>query len=229
MALTDIATAFILGLLTPLTAACVLPLYPGFLAFLSNQIPSRFRVESARNKTLAMLGLVVSAGVILFMFLLGLLFTTIFQVSLTKIIGIVSPIAFGILVIISLILIFDIDLGKFIPKYNLPLIKNKPILSAFLFGLFFGAIVVPCNPTFIAALFARAATITDFATNILSFLFFGLGISAPLIALSIISGSAKTNFINYVTKYKRYINLIAGMIMLIISLYYLIFVFRVLG
>ena len=166
MALTDIATAFILGLLTPLTAACVLPLYPGFLAFLSNQIPSRFRVESARNKTLAMLGLVVSAGVILFMFLLGLLFTTIFQVSLTKIIGIVSPIAFGILVIISLILIFDIDLGKFIPKYNLPLIKNKPILSAFLFGLFFGAIVVPCNPTFIAALFARAATITDYATNI---------------------------------------------------------------
>ena len=29
--------AFILGVLTPITAGCILPLFPGFLAFLANQ------------------------------------------------------------------------------------------------------------------------------------------------------------------------------------------------
>ena len=34
----DFLTSFVLGLLTPLTAVCVLPLYPGFLAYLSNKL-----------------------------------------------------------------------------------------------------------------------------------------------------------------------------------------------
>jgi len=111
MGLGDIFSSFILGLLTPLTAVCVLPLYPGFLAFLSSKFS-----EGVSKKTYAMLGVVISLGVITFMLLFGLLFTTILQESLTKWVNIVSPIAFGILLIVSLLLIFDFDFGKFIPK-----------------------------------------------------------------------------------------------------------------
>ena len=37
----NITTAFVLGFLTPLTAVCVLPLYPAFLIYLSNQIAQK--------------------------------------------------------------------------------------------------------------------------------------------------------------------------------------------
>ena len=90
--LANIVTSFILGLLTPLTAVCVLPLYPGFLAFLSNKFSGK---ESRR--TFFLFGLTILSGIIIFMILLGLIFTTVLQKSLTNVIGIVSPIAFVIL------------------------------------------------------------------------------------------------------------------------------------
>ncbi len=158
--LLDISTAFVLGLLTPLTAVCTLPLYPGFLAFLSNQLHK----ESDR-RTIAFFGFIVTSGVILFMVLLGLIFTTFLQVSLTRVIGVVSPIAFGILIIISLMLIFNIDTGRFLPQIQTPAAKN-PLLVAFIYGFFFGAIVVPCNPLFIAALFARTISTAGFIGNV---------------------------------------------------------------
>ncbi len=220
--LAELGAAFILGLLTPLGAVCVLPLYPGFLAYLSNQLSGK----EEGKLTIFLFGLVITAGVILFMLALGLIFTTILQVSLTSIIGIVSPIAFGILLIISLLLIFNVDVGRFLPKGHAPVTKN-PWVSAFTFGFFFGAIVVPCNPLFIAVLFTRTISAMGFAENVLQFLFFGIGIGFPLLVLAAISSAASDTVINFLTKYKRVINFIAGIIMLGISLYYLIFVFRV--
>ena len=230
MSLPDFATAFTLGLLTPLTAVCVLPLYPGFLAYLANLKNSKnFENERKSRKTYALFGLLITLGVIIFMFLLGLIFTTILQVSLTHIIQIISPIAFGILVIISLFLIFDIDFSRFFPKFSAPISKKKnPLLSAFLYGFFFGAIVIPCNPAFIGALFARAFLMTNFSANIIDFIFFGIGIGFPLLAFSLISIQWSQKIISYLSKNKRVINLSTGIIMLGISLYYLIKVFNVL-
>jgi cytochrome c-type biogenesis protein len=224
--------AFILGLVTPLGAICVLPIYPGFLVYLSTQVSG----GQPGRKTIFLFGLIITSGVILFMFLMGLLFTTLFQISLTGIVQIVSPIAFGILLIISLILIttgilslvsnVDIDIWRFLPKGRAPLARN-PWVSAFLYGFFFGAIVIPCNPGFIAILFARAVSTVDFVQNVFRFLFFGIGVGFPLLLLAGISSAATDTIMNFLTKHGKWVNLIAGLIMLGISLYYLIIVFRV--
>jgi len=222
--LTNFFSSFVLGILTPLTAVCVLPLYPGFLAYLANQ----FSITGKKKIPIFTFGLIITAGVILFMLLLGLVFTTFLQMSLTSVIGIVSPIAFGILALISLLLIFDVDIGRFMPKVQTPLTKN-PLASAFVYGFFFGAIVVPCNPAFIAALFAKSALVTNAASNILNFLSFGIGLAFPLLIFSAISTNWSQKVIGFLTRNKRAINLVAGLFMLFISLYYLVFVFRVFG
>lgn len=216
----DISSSFILGLLAPLTATCVLPLYPGFISFLSNQ-------EEGKNKSL-ILGLFVSLGLILFMLLLGLLFTTLFQVSLTKIIGIISPIAFGLLAIFSIFMIFNIEIIKSIKTFNTPTAKN-PKLAALLYGLFFGAIIIPCNPGIIAIFFSRAVTTTGFLGNMISFLAFSIGMALPLLILAGFTQSFSSQILKFLTKNKRWINLFAGIIMLAISLYYLIFNFHIFG
>ncbi len=223
MTIVDFIASFVLGLLTPLTAVCVLPLYPAFLAYLSNQFSQN---DKNNRKHYALFGFIIILGVILFMFLLGLIFTTILQKSLTNVIGIVSPIAFIILAVISIFLIFDIDMGRLIPKIKTPASKN-PLLGALFYGFFFGAIVVPCNPAFIGAFFARAFLIQNFFSNILNFLLFGLGLGFPLLIFSLISQKWSQKIIYFVTKHKRKINLFAGIIMLIISVYYLFFVFDV--
>ena len=216
--------SFGLGLATPLGAVCVLPLYPGFLVYLSNQLPGR---KNSRY-TILFFGLIITGGVILFMTFLGLIFTTVLEVSLTNVIGIASPIAFGILFFISLLLIFNVDVSRFLPKVHSPITKN-PWLSAFAFGFFFGAIVIPCNPAFIAVLFTRTFSAVNFLENILQFLFFGIGIAFPLLVLAAISTAASEVIVNFLTKYRRIINLIAGVAMLGVSVYYLVFVFRIFG
>jgi len=225
--------AFLLGLATPLGAICVLPIYPGFLVYLSGQVSA----GQPNRKTIFLFGVIITFGVILFMFLMGLVFTTLLEVSLTSIVQIISPVAFLILLIISLVLIIigirslvtgvETDIWKFIPRGRAPIVKN-PWASAFLYGFFFGAIVVPCNPGFIAILFVRAVSTIDFLQNVLRFLLFGFGVGFPLLLLAGLSSTATDAIMSFLSRQGKWLNLIAGIIMMTISLYYLIFVFRVL-
>ena len=220
--LADLAESFVLGVLTPLGAVCVLPLYPAFLAYLSNRLSG----GGVKRKTIALIGLSVTLGVLAFMFLIGLIFTTILQVSLTEVIGVVSPIAFGVLIVLSILLILNVDIGRLLPKPKVPTGKT-PWASAFFYGFFFGAIVIPCNPLFIAVFFTRSVSTLEFGANLLRFLAFGVGLAAPLLLLALLSTAASGAIIRFLTKHRSLINRSAGVIMLGIALYYLIDVFGV--
>ena len=149
--MTDIFTnfwlSFLAGVYAPLGAVCVLPLYPGFLAYIAGQYS-----EENKNKKIGTIGWIVTLGILTSMFIVGLLFTTILKTSLTSAIGVISPIAFGILAIISLLLIFNVDFSRFVPRVRSPEGKS-PFLKALIFGLFFGAIILPCNPASLIILF----------------------------------------------------------------------------
>ncbi len=221
--LVNLWIAFLAGLFAPLAAVCVLPLYPGFLAYLSNQFSGK---ES--KKTFIMLGLLVAFGVISSMFLIGLIFTKLLQTSLTNVIGIISPIAFGILAVVSFFLIFNFDFSRLFPQFKVPVAKN-PLLSSYGFGFFFGAIVLPCNPASLIVLFAISTSTIDFVSNMFNFVFFGIGMALPLLIFSVVSAQWSQEVIGFLARNKRKINLLAGLAMLGISLYYLIFVFRIFG
>lgn len=228
-ALLNLWLSFLAGLFAPIGAVCVLPLYPGFLAYLSNQLSGKEGADPRQSKySFILFGLIITAGIIASMAVLGLIFTTLLQESLTTAIGIISPIAFGILALVSILMIFNIDIGKLIPKANAPVAKN-PYISSFVFGLFFGAIVLPCNPASLVVLFALSTSTVNFLANFLNFIVFGIGMAAPLLVFAIISSAYTTKVIGFLAKYKKAINIITGIIMLGVSLYYLFFVFRILG
>ncbi len=218
-ALRFVGTSFVLGLLTPLTALCVIPLYPAFLVRMA-RLAKRDRDD---RKVLAWTGFVVTLGVISFMGLLGVVFTTLLQESLQRVIGIVSPIAFTILAVIGVLMMAGVEIRH---KVRLPEPKS-PLLASYLYGFFFGAIVIPCNPAFIAAFLARTTLIADPLASILNFLAFGLGIGTPLIVLSLVSRAASRRMVNAIVRHERSIAFIAGLIMAGVSLYYLIAVFEV--
>ncbi len=219
--LTELGSAFVLGVMTPLTAVCVLPLYPGFLTFLTNQLDA-----DAERTTYALLGVTVAAGVVLFMLLVGLLFTTVLQQSLTRVVGTVSPVAFGILAVIGVLLVLDVEIGQVFPQQQVPR-TGRPLVDSFGFGFFFGAIVLPCNPAFIAAFFARSLLVQSPVTNLLAFTAFGLGIGAPLFTFSLASAQWSTQVVQTLVTYRTRINRVSGIVLLAVALYYLMYVFQV--
>jgi cytochrome c-type biogenesis protein len=218
----EVLSTFFLGLATPLTAACVLPLYPGFLSYLSNQFS-----ENPSRRTYALFGVTVVAGVMSFMLILGVFFTAVLQQSLSAVIQVVSPIAFTLLGIFSIVLIFDLDFQSRL-NFQAPEFEN-PLLNGFSFGFFFGAIIIPCNPAFISIFFARSFLFTNPVNSLLNFLMFGIGIGFPLLVFSLVSSAKSQKIISFITNHESKINKATGAIMLAVSLYYLTCVFHLGG
>jgi cytochrome c-type biogenesis protein len=214
---------FVIGVATPLTAACALPLYPGFVAYLAS--------ESRGNRRLSptLLGVIVTLGVVSFMGLVGAVFSYLLGVSLTLVVEYVSPAAFAVLLVVSVALLFDLRFDDYVPTVDPPQ-SRFPSLTAFGYGFFFGAIVLPCNPGFIALFFARAPVL--FATpaqSMLGFLTFGLGMGAPLLGFATVSQGLGQRATRWLAQHASTINRVAGAIMLVVSVYYLVIVFDVLG
>ena len=219
--LDTIATSFALGVATALTAFCVIVLYPAFLARLARQVSDDPDSRESR-RLLGSFGILVTAGVITFMAVVGFLFTYVLEESIGRVIQIVSPIAFTVLFFLGIALMFNIKFSRQVR----PLRIGNPYISAFVYGFFFGAIVIPCNPGFIALAFARASTV-PVGQRMLSFIAFGVGIGAPLLVFSLISRANSRWTINFLVDHKRTINVVAGAIMSTVAAYYLLFVFRV--
>ena len=210
-------SALLAGLSTPLLAACVLPLYPGYLAFLASQKPEK-------QIPARVLGFFVTAGVIAAMFAFGLVFVYFLNISTGTAIGLIGPVLYLVLALVSIAMIAGIDLSRFIPRVATPT-ADSPQISAFLFGAFFGLIALPCNPGPILLLFTFSLNVAGAFSNFIIFVFFGIGMAIPLLVLSCISDLMGKRIISLFTKHNRVINAIAGAIMLVISLYYLVFVF----
>lgn len=211
------AISFLAGLYTPLGAMCVLPLYPGYLAFLAG------RTRSGGGSTLS-LGCAVTGGVLLAMFTFGLLFVAILRMSTGDVLEILGPAIYGILAVMSIAMIAGFDISRFFPMISTPVGKT-PVITAILFGAFFGLVALPCNPGSIILLFAISTTTADFIANFVNFVLFGVGMASPLLVLSALSMEKSRTCIRFFTSHHLLINRIAGVLMLMVALYYLFFVF----
>lgn len=212
---------YVLGIVTAATAFCVIVLYPAFLARLAREVADRKEDRDAA-RVLGLFGVLVSAGVITFMAMVGFVFTYVLGESVNLVIGYVSPVAFLVLLLIGIGLVFGIKPSR---KVNLRLVRN-PYGAAFIYGFLFGAIVIPCNPGIIALAFARASVIPA-GERMVAFLAFGVGIATPLLVFSLLSRAGSRWLINFLVDHKRLIDALAGIFMVGVSLYYLLLVFRV--
>jgi cytochrome c-type biogenesis protein len=212
----DWGVAFIAGLLTPLGAVCVLPLYPGYISFLAGPGES---VRGVLGRLL--LGFSTAAGILASMFLFGLVVVILLAYPLAWALRIISPIAYFFLGIIGIFLILGLFPEFTFKTAHLPS-GRVPFVGAFIFGLFFGILMLPCNAAPIAILLALSTSTSDFFNNMLNFIFFGAGMAMPLIAISALSmyrGNVGTAFL---VRHKRAINLVTGTLMLMVAISYLV-------
>ena len=206
-----ILTSLSLGLLAT-TSPCVLPLYPGFLAYLSG---GQEKLVSKPSRYL--LGFFVLAGVLTMMLALGAIIALL-SISVGQALAYVIPIADLIIITFGVMLLLNINPFKKLPQIQAPLISH-PFANAFIYGLLYGPIALPCSGPLVVSIFALSLTVGDALGKLNVFLWFGLGFGIPLLLLSFISGAAQRWITRQFAMRARLINFISGLLLLGIGIY----------
>jgi cytochrome c-type biogenesis protein len=212
MSLDAILTSISLGLLST-TSPCVLPLYPGFLAYLSGGQAAL----ASRRYGRYFLGLFVLAGVLTMMLTLGLLIALL-SVSIGQALSIVIPLADMLIIGLGVLLLLDRNPFKRLPQIQVPVLSH-PYLNAFIYGLLYGPIALPCSGPLVVGIFALSFTAAEALDKLQLFLWFGLGFGLPLLALSFLSGTVQRWITRQFAVRARLINLIGGVLLVGIGLY----------
>lgn len=201
-------TSFVLGVLTTVSP-CMLPLYPGFLAYLSSQS------EMGRQKYF--LGLFVLAGVLTMMLALGGMIA-LMAVPVGSVLVYLIPLANFLILILAVLLLLDINPFKTLPQIQLPVL-NHPFGNSFVYGLLYGPIALPCSGPMVVSIFALSFTVAEAFSQLWVFLWFGLGLGLPLLILSLLSGALQRQLTVFFARHSRVINFIGGLLLIGIVIY----------
>jgi cytochrome c-type biogenesis protein len=213
MYLQEAVTAFSVGLLASFSP-CVLPLYPGFLAYLSGGQWA----TSSRHRYF--LGFFVLAGVLVMMLALGALIALL-TISIGAALRWVVPLSDAVIIGLGVLLIVNINPFKALPQIKIPALRH-PFANAFVYGLLYGPLTLPCSGPLIVSIFALSLSVGDALSRMSVFLWFGLGFGLPLLILSFLAGGLQRQMTQMLARHAHQINLIAGLMLVGIGIYDLI-------
>jgi len=198
-----------MGLLAT-TSPCVLPLYPGFLAYLSGG-------QGGPGKRRYFLGFFVLAGVLTMMVALGGLIALL-SVSIGRALSVIIPLADLAIISLGGLLLANVNPFKRLPQIQAPVLSH-PYVNAFFYGLLYGPIALPCSGPLVVGIFAFSITASEAFSKLAVFLWFGLGFGLPLLLLSFLSGAAQRWITRQFAMRSRLINVIGGVLLVGIGLY----------
>ncbi len=207
-------TSLTLGLLAT-TSPCVLPLYPGFLAYISGG------QEGLENKAgRYLLGFFVLAGVLVMMLVLGGLIALL-SISVGRALSVIVPIADGIIILLGILLLLNVNPFKSLPQIQVPVLSH-PFVNAFIYGLLYGPIALPCSGPLVVSIFALSLTAAEALSKLNIFFWFGMGFGIPLLLLSFLSGASQHWITRQFAQRARLINLVSGLLLVAVGIYDLI-------
>jgi cytochrome c-type biogenesis protein len=204
-----ILTSLSLGLLAT-TSPCILPLYPGFLAYLSG-------AHTRSSKSRYFLGVFVLLGVLTMMLALGGIIALL-SISIGSALSIIIPLADVLIIGLGILLLLDINPFKQLPQIRVPGFSH-PFVNAFVYGLLYGPIALPCSGPLVVGIFAFSFTAVEVLSKLNIFFWFGIGFGLPLLLLSLLSGTLQRQITRFFAVHSRLINLIGGLLLVGIGLY----------
>lgn len=190
---------------------CLLPLYPGFLAYLAANSTS---LEGRRGTGL--LGLFVLAGVLTTMVLVAIVLVAV-AVPTSRLLAYATPVIDGLLIVLGLLLVAGRNPFERLPGVSVPVVSS-PFGRAYLYGVFLGPIALPCAGPFLVSLLGISLGIGDAVGKIGTFLLFGLGFGLPLVVLSLLTGVRAQSIVRWVVQRHRAIELVAGVLLVVVAL-----------
>lgn len=216
----DLAIALTAGIGATVTP-CVLPLYPGFLAYItaSGSMPSAdgVAVMTPRRPSPLLAAFLVWLGVVVGMVAIGALLALL-SVSLGSVLRILLPIIDLVLVTLGVLLLLGRNPFTRLPQLA-PVGAGNPWASSFLYGLMFAPIALPCSGPFLVGIFIATLTIGDAAAQLLFFAVFGVGFGLPLFLLGLVGQVRARALTRAAMRWERPLQLVLGAALVAVGLW----------
>lgn len=207
-----LAPAFTIGLLATMNP-CVLPLYPGFLAYLANNQAD----PEGRNSTRC-LGLLVLAGVMTMTLALGALIAALAE-ALEELTAFVAVPGAVVMMGLGLLLLLNLNPLARLPQLAISPIRAGPYAGAFLYGLLYGPMILSCCGPLVVSMFSLSLGVVGFVEQLLFFLIFGLGLGLPLLALSFVPKAWSEWLLCQVTRRSQLISQLSGLVLVVLGVW----------
>jgi cytochrome c-type biogenesis protein len=211
MSIDSILTSISLGLLAT-TTPCVLPLYPGFLAYISGG-QAGLQDSPARY----WLGLFVLGGVLTMMLALGGLIALL-SIPVGRALSVVVPTADSIIILLGALLLLNVNPFKSLPQIQAPLLSH-PFVNAFVYGLLYGPLALPCSGPLVVSIFVVSLTVGEALGKLGVFFWFGMGFGLPLLGLSFLSGATQRWITRQFALRARLINVVSGLLLIGVGIF----------
>lgn len=209
-ALLDGLGPFGAGLLSA-ASPCLLPLYPGFIAYLGSNAGAL-----AGRRATGLLGLLVLAGVLTAMTAAGIVLAVI-AVPTGRLLAYVTPIVDGFLLVLGVLLISGRNPFQRLPGMRVPIVAN-PYAQAYVYGIMLGPIAMPCAGPFLISLLGISLGVADAVGKVGTFVVFGLGFGLPLVVLSLLAGMRSQQIVRWIALHHRGFELVAGVLLVAVGL-----------
>jgi cytochrome c-type biogenesis protein len=207
----SLVATFLLGLGSAATP-CLLPLYPGFIAYLAGTTSDPRPTRGA-----ALLGLAVLAGLLTTMVVLGVVISLL-AVPFADVLRWSIPITAGVLVALGIALLAGRNPFSRLAGVHVPLVRN-PLAQAYVYGLVLGPVALPCAGPFLVALLAISISLGDSLTRVGSFVVYGLGFGLPLVALAALGAARGRAIARLVARHHLAISRVAGALLIATAAY----------
>ncbi len=209
----ELLQAFILGNTAILTNVCILPLYPGLIAYMAGNAQSNHSSRAGR-----WLGFFVLAGVLTLMLAVGALLFALEQ-SFGTILPVVLPVIYGVVILLGFLMVSGRNPFNRLATVQVPLLRN-PYIGAYVYGLLLGPMTLPCaGPIVVSAFLLGASSFAALADGIAYFLAFGIGFGWPLVVLPFVASPFQKRFTRWTTQ--NYLNLtrVSGALLVAIGIF----------
>jgi len=211
--MSQLINGFLLGNSAILTNVCLLPLYPGLIAYLAGN------AENERSQGAAKwLGFLVLGGVLSLLLLVGLILYLL-QKSVNNILPILLPIIYGIVIVLGVLMLLGRNPFNRLSMAQMPALSN-PYAGAFVYGLMLGPMTLPCSgPFIVAAFFLGAGGVSDLIGSLGYVLAYGVGFGWPLVLLPFFAIPFQRKFTRWMGQNYKLLTRISGVLLVAIGIY----------
>jgi len=200
---------FLLGIGTA-ASPCLLPLYPGFLAYLAGN------GTAAVSRPAPLLAIAVVLGVLTSVVAVGVV-VSLLAVPLNNLLSVVVPLSTAVLLVLGLLLLGGRNPFARLGGVQIPIVR-QPASQAYVYGLMLGPVALPCSGPFLVALLAISVGLADATLQVGTFVLFGLGFGLPLILLSLVGAARGRAVARAISRRHAVITRIAGALLILAAL-----------